>query len=946
MGSDLPPRRKPAFLKSDRKRNPNPLLLVAILSGFLAFFYYLSFWFEGNHYRQPWLWLLLFAALLYGGMQMAGNWIIYLFARQTPPPPPSSAPSVDIFVTAYDESFELVKKALAGAVAVKGDHRTWLLDDSKNPAFEQVAAELGAGYLTRTDHTDAKAGNVNMALPRTHGQIIAIFDIDHVPEPDFLERTLGYFQDPQMGFVQVMLTFKNGAESWVAKAAIETSLEFYNPTSMGANGIGGATLMGSNALIRRQALESIGGYQPGLAEDLATSIALHAAGWKSAYVLEPLAPGLAPPSFVAWFTQQLKWARGVFELLLTSYPRLFKHLTWGQRLSYAVRMTKYWIGPVVGFHLFATIAVLIFGGAALRAAFHDYLIHITPLAMADTLIRTIAFRTYRHESIPRTSLLRAVALVYATWPIYLLAWGMALLRWPLGFRPTPKRGTDVLHPAWLLPQMVALLLLIFGTLYTILIKDHPLSILLLFAILQAALQFGFLLRWLYSDTPFKNSRARLASEAPVAVMEVDFNHLPERLAGLDRFHQAFFLVRMGCQPAGQALVDVAEGLITRENLRQKIIETADWPFWQRQVQGYVGWEEVPGLASVTPTATIAVCTRDRPDDLRSCLEGIALLPDLGQEVLVVDSCSATEATQQVVAAFPKVRYVREEYPGLNRARNRAFLEAGSEVIAFIDDDAIPDQGWLEALLRNFADPHVSCVTGLTLPVELETRAQQWFERYSAFGRGFQRKVYDKDVIHPLVAGHVGAGVNMALRRRIAEVVGPFDEALDAGTPTRSGGDTEMFARILSAGRQIVYDPAALSWHRHRRDWKSLRRTIYGYGSGTYAFWTRKLLLEGEFSVFFFALQWAFSTQLPAFLRSVLHFPGWAPLDILAAEFLGCLAGPFNYLTSRKQLEERTKHGYQPYRKIYPGEHYYPHLQPQRFPSATVGGLDAPKLRTK
>jgi len=86
-----------------------------------------------------------------------------------------------------------------------------------------------------------------------------------MPEPSFLERSLGPFADSQMGFVQVMLTFANTEHSWVADAAIETSLEFYNPTSLGADRIGGATLMGSNALIRRAALESIGGYQPGLA---------------------------------------------------------------------------------------------------------------------------------------------------------------------------------------------------------------------------------------------------------------------------------------------------------------------------------------------------------------------------------------------------------------------------------------------------------------------------------------------------------------------------------------------------------------------------------------------------------------------------------------------------------------------------------------------------------
>jgi cellulose synthase/poly-beta-1,6-N-acetylglucosamine synthase-like glycosyltransferase len=427
---------------------------------------------------------------------MVGNWFLYLHAHRAPSQPALTGElSVDVLVTAYQEPYELVERALQAACEMRYPHRTWLLDDGPDPALAGLAARLGVGYLTRADRRDAKAGNINAALKHLHGDILAIFDIDHAPEPDFLERSLNHFSDPRLGFVQVMLTFKNWEESWVACAAMETSLEFYNPTSLGADGIGGATLMGSNALIRRAALDSIGGYQPGLAEDLATSISLHAQGWKSAYIAEPLAPGLAPPSFTAWFTQQLKWSRGVFELLLTTYPRLFNRLTWGQRLSYSVRMTKYWIGPVVCLHLFATIAILIFGNFSVRGAFHQYLLHITPLAVCDAIIRLVALRFYRHKNTPKSSLFRAVTLIYATWPIYLLGWTMAVLRIPLSFRPTPKNRHGKLNPLWLLPQLVAVASLTFGMLYTIYVEHHPASLLLQFATLQGVIQLLFLARW-------------------------------------------------------------------------------------------------------------------------------------------------------------------------------------------------------------------------------------------------------------------------------------------------------------------------------------------------------------------------------------------------------------------------------------------------------------------
>lgn len=480
-------------------------LRIAICAGLAAFAFYLGWWFDDtfnieDRWRSLVLLFVLISAVTYAGIQLVGNWYLYLVAQR---PAENQAPpsdlSVDVFVTAYGEPYEMIEKTLMAAYQMRGTHKTWLLDDGGNPQLAALARKLGAGYLTRSDHKNAKAGNLNAAMEQTNGDVVVIFDIDHVPVPEFLERSLGFFNDPKMGFVQVMLTFANIKESWVANAAIETSLEFYNPTSLGAYSIGGATLMGSNALIRRSALNMIGGYQPGLAEDLATSISLHAAGWKSAYVAESLAPGLAPPTLDAWFVQQMKWARGVFELLVTSYPRLFGRLTWGQRLSYAVRMTKYWIGPVVAVHLFATIAILIVGDAATRGAFHDYLYHITPLVASDAVIRYLGLYKWQHNSMQRTSLLRAVILVYSTWPIYLSAWLMALFRINLAFRPTPKSPDGRLHPAWLAAQTIAIILLLAGLLYTVIVKDHRPSILLFFAVIQGLLQLVFLRGWMLTD---------------------------------------------------------------------------------------------------------------------------------------------------------------------------------------------------------------------------------------------------------------------------------------------------------------------------------------------------------------------------------------------------------------------------------------------------------------
>lgn len=484
--------------------------IILVVFGMTTLVYYYSWWVQTDHWFSIWLLPIFIMAILYGTTQIFGNWVVYLAThyRHVCYAPHDPNLTVDVYVTTCHEAHHLVEQAVVAARDMQGSHKTYLLDDGHDPALEALAHELGVGYLTRTDRHHAKAGNLNAALPQTEGEIIVIFDIDHAPSPEFLTRSLGYFNNPQVGFVQVMLTFAS-EDKWVARAAADTSLDFYNPTSVGADGLNSATLIGSNALIRRQALLDIGGYQPGLAEDLATSLHLHAAGWHSVYVQEPLAPGIAPPDPPAWFTQQLKWARGVFELLLTTYPKLFTKLSLGQRVAYGLRMTYYWIGFVFCLHLLAALGVLLRHDASALAAFEQYLWHLTPLAVMVLLIRQLALRRWRHRSLPYKSLQwQPLALVLATWPIYTAAWLMALFRLPLDFRPTPKASdAGRLNPLWLLPQWSSILLLSGSLLYRLWqhgLTGFPLTYAFVLALI--GVQIPLLWHWL---------RGRFVSPAPI-----------------------------------------------------------------------------------------------------------------------------------------------------------------------------------------------------------------------------------------------------------------------------------------------------------------------------------------------------------------------------------------------------------------------------------------------
>jgi cellulose synthase (UDP-forming) len=448
------------------------LLYITIWFGFVSLLFYLSWWFTPERLTSPVLLLAFICILAYVLVQLAFNWILYLAANQHKPYKPKQVDqgfTVDIFVTAYDEEISLIHRCLTAVLNMSGDHRTWLLDDAARPDLQSLALSLGTGYLTRKKNVHHKAGNINSALQKTTGDIIVIFDIDHVPSKNFLQNTLGYFNDSNIGFVQVMLTFAHKYDNATSKAASESSLDFYNPASLGADALGSATLIGSNAIIRRSSLESIGGYQPGLAEDLATSVALHAFGWDSVYVNQPLAPGLAPPDLKAWFDQQFKWSRGVFELLVTNYFKYWTKLTAGQRLSYTVRMTYYWIGLMILGHLLATILILLFGDEQAINSFQKYLLHLLPMIIATIAIRSIALRYHVVSSVKKTlntpvyMQWKPLLLVAGTWPAYSLSWLLALLRIPIRFRPTPKEAADRgPNLIWILPQMVVAIILFLG----------------------------------------------------------------------------------------------------------------------------------------------------------------------------------------------------------------------------------------------------------------------------------------------------------------------------------------------------------------------------------------------------------------------------------------------------------------------------------------------------
>lgn len=235
------------------------------------------------------------------------------------------------------------------------------------------------------------------------------------------------------------------------------------------------------------------------------------------------------------------------------------------------------------------------------------------------------------------------------------------------------------------------------------------------------------------------------------------------------------------------------------------------------------------------TVSVVICTRDRPQALARCLQAINRLSVPPDEILVVDNAPTSDATRQLVAQIPQVRYVLEPQPGLSRARNAGIRHSTGDIIAFTDDDVEVQLNWIAQLRWGFAEPGAMVVTGLVLVSELETDSQWMFEKYWSFNRGYRRKVFDRTFFEQtrsqgVPVPWIGAGANMACRRTAFEQVGLFDERLGAGACGCSE-DSEFWYRVLAAGGSCVYQPTAIVYHAHRSDLRSLNRQINAYMRG-------------------------------------------------------------------------------------------------------------------
>ena len=312
-------------------------------------------------------------------------------------------------------------------------------------------------------------------------------------------------------------------------------------------------------------------------------------------------------------------------------------------------------------------------------------------------------------------------------------------------------------------------------------------------------------------------------------------------------------------------------------------------------------EIAPPPAAAAPSVTIAICTKDRPDNLAILLKSLqtsiatAARRNVALEILVIDNAPSDDRTRQTARSFPGTRYVLEPKTGLNFARNRAVLEGHGDWVAFMDDDVSADAGWLDGFLdAAIAYADAGCITGLVLPLELETDAQILFEKGGGFRKGFLRTVHrpfsEGKPFYPCFPGLFGTGANMGVRRDVVRELGGFDDALDTGAPLPGGGDLDMFYRIIRTGHVLVYEPSALVFHRHRRKMKELRRQYWSWGLGFMSFAAKSYRTDpAARREFRRVVNGEFTRALFEVLKSLLRRNGLSPTFPLA-HLWGSMAG--------------------------------------------------------
>ena len=348
-------------------------------------------------------------------------------------------PTVDILIPTYNEPEFILRRTVIGCQAIAYPHKhVYLLDDTRRPEVRALAEELGCEYITRSDNHHAKAGNLNHALTRTHGELIVVFDADFIPTHNFLTRTVGFFQDPQVALVQTPQSYYN-ADPVARNLGLENVLTpeeevFYRQIQPIRDAAGSVICSGTSFVVRRTALEAAGGFvTDSLSEDYFTGIRLAAQGYELVYLDEKLSAGLAADNMTDYATQRLRWARGTLQaFFIDANPLTIHGLKPWQRLAHFEGLL-HWFTSIsrVGFLLFPLLYSFM-GVIPMRATPSELMYFFLPYYVVQFSV--FAWLNYRSQS----ALFADIYALVLAFPLALTTTQAMFMPFSKGFKVTPK----------------------------------------------------------------------------------------------------------------------------------------------------------------------------------------------------------------------------------------------------------------------------------------------------------------------------------------------------------------------------------------------------------------------------------------------------------------------------------------------------------------------------
>ncbi|MDV2993461.1 MAG: Cellulose synthase 1 [Chroococcidiopsis sp. SAG 2025] len=351
-------------------------------------------------------------------------------------------PWVDVWIPTYNEPVELLRRTIIGCQAMDyANKRVYLLDDKRRPAMRSLAEELGCVYICRPDNRHAKAGNLNHAMKQTQGELIVSFDADFIPTREFLTRTVGFFQDPQVALVQTPQTFYNGdpIKHNLGLGGILTNDQdlFFRLVQSGRDTFNCVICCGSSFIMRRHAVEKVGGIPTEtLCEDLLTSVKLQAAKYKVLYLNEALSAGASAENIGGYIDQRIRWGQGTLQTLFCSLnPLTMPGLNLVQRCFYLIGILGWLLTGLQIFSLFVPLGFLVLGLMPLKAQMNELLFFWLPYY----LINLTVFAWLNGSK--RSSLWADVYANITCFPLALMTVKTLINPFGKGFKVTPK-GVD------------------------------------------------------------------------------------------------------------------------------------------------------------------------------------------------------------------------------------------------------------------------------------------------------------------------------------------------------------------------------------------------------------------------------------------------------------------------------------------------------------------------